>query len=55
MQKALSDPPWLPLLNAMHRDWRDSEILKDHNPDPIIEARLREAGKWPIGKDTTRH
>lgn len=40
-------PAWLPLLNALQRDWREAEILKDKNPDPVIEKKLREAGIWP--------
>jgi len=44
------DPPWLSLLNALHKDWRDAEILKGHNPDPEIEIELFKAGKWPPGR-----
>ena len=44
------NPPWFPLLNAMQRDWRDREILRDRNPDPSIEKQLREIGKWPVRK-----
>lgn len=54
MEKHVSIPPWLPLLNALQKDWWESEILKDHNPDPIIEAYLRQAGKWPADRET-RH
>jgi hypothetical protein len=43
------DPPWLPLLNAIHLEWRDAEILQGHDPDPEIERWLCEVGKWPIG------
>jgi len=54
MEKPTQTPPWLPLLNALHRDWRTTEILKGHDPDPVIEAKLRETGKWPNGQET-RH
>ena len=52
MEKLTQTPPWLPMLNALHLEWRINEILKGHDPDPEIEARLREAGKWPINHDT---
>lgn len=52
METLIADPPWLAFLNAIQRDWRESEILKGNNPDPLIEARLRESGKWPTGFDT---
>jgi hypothetical protein len=52
MEKRVTRPPWLPLLNALHMEWRVSEIMKGHDPDPVIEARLRDAGKWPIGQQT---
>jgi hypothetical protein len=48
MQAMTGDPAWLPLLNAIQKDWRDHEILKGHDPDPLIEERLRETGKWPM-------
>ena len=44
------NPPWLPLLNAMQRDWRDREVLRDRDPDPSIEKQLREIGQWPMRK-----
>jgi hypothetical protein len=54
MEKLTQTPPWLPILNALHLEWRMSEILKGNDPDPVIEAKLREAGKWPIDQET-RH
>jgi hypothetical protein len=41
------DPPWLDLLNALQSEWRVAEILKDRNPDPYLEGRLRAMGVWP--------
>lgn len=41
------DPPWLPLLDPINREWRAAQILKGRNPDPYIEKQLREAGVWP--------
>lgn len=41
-----SPPPWLHLLSAAQRAWRESQILKGRNPDPYIEDRLRESGAW---------
>ena len=41
------NPPWLHLLNALQKDWRTSQILKDHNPDPDLEKQLRAKGVWP--------
>ena len=52
MEKLTHTPPWLPLLNALHLEWRERELLKGNDPDPVIEARLREAGKWPKGRET---
>ena len=52
MEKRIAEPAWLPLLNALQQDWRVSEILKGHDPDPLIEARLRDTGKWPVLPDT---
>jgi len=43
----LKNPPWLHLLNALHLNWRDTEVLKGNDPDPYLEQELREAGKWP--------
>jgi hypothetical protein len=43
----IQNPPWLPLLNALHQSWRDSEILKGNDPDPYLEEQLRAAGRWP--------
>jgi len=40
-------PPWLHLLTQLDRGWREKELGKGRNPDPYIEAQLREAGKWP--------
>jgi hypothetical protein len=40
-------PPWLYLLNALEKDWRMAEILKDHDPDPGLEKQLRIKGLWP--------
>jgi hypothetical protein len=47
MEKAVPTPPWLYLLNALHKDWREGEILRGRNPDPHIEKYLSEAGRWP--------
>jgi len=41
------NPPWLHLLNALQREWRTSQILRDLNPDPDLEKHLREKGVWP--------
>lgn len=54
MEKLFADPPWLPVLNALQQEWRVNEILKGHDPDPLIEARLRDIGKWPV-LPNTRH
>lgn len=55
MEEHLQSPPaWLPLLNSLHRDWREAEILKGRNPDPYIEQQLRQTGKWPAGEQS-RH
>ena len=40
-------PPWLYLLAAPWRAWRESQIMKGRNPDTYIEEQLVEAGKWP--------
>ena len=42
-----SAPPWLSLLNALHREWRESQIQRGGDPDAYIEKNLREAGRWP--------
>lgn len=44
-------PPWLYLLNALQKDWRTAELLKDRNPDPLLERQLRERGDWPPQPD----
>jgi len=41
------NPPWLNLLNALQIEWRTSQILKDQNPDPVLEKHLRDKGVWP--------
>ena len=45
------NPPWLHLLNALQKDWRTSQILKDHNPDPDLERQLRAKGLRPPPAD----
>ena len=45
------NPPWLHLLNALQKDWRTTQILKDHNPDPDLERQLRAKGVWPPPPD----
>jgi hypothetical protein len=44
--KPRPSPPWLNLLNAMEKEWRESEIEHGRNPDPYIEELLRQAHKW---------
>ena len=44
------NPPWLHLLNALQVEWRTSQILKDENPDPVLEKHLRDKGLWPPPK-----
>ena len=51
-EHTLPNPPWLPLLNALHKEWREAEILKGRNPDPEIELHLFKVGKWPPGSKT---
>lgn len=46
-----NNPAWLYLLNALERDWRTAELLKDRNPDPLIEKHLRYKGVWPEPPD----
>ncbi len=48
-------PPWLDLLNALQKEWRESEIQFGRNPDTAIEAVLREAGKWPLPGQASHH
>jgi hypothetical protein len=55
MQQLLSIPPWLALLNAMQREWRESEIQLGRDPDGYIETVLRESGKWPLPGQASRH
>ena len=55
MKKHLPAPPWLHLLNALHKDWRESEIELGRDPDPVIERLLHEAGKWPQAPRTAAH
>ena len=45
------NPPWLYLLNAMQKEWRTAQILKDRNPDPELEKHLRTKGVWPPPPD----
>jgi hypothetical protein len=47
MEKALPTPPWLYLLNALQKDWREAEISKGRNPDLHIAKQLHEEGRWP--------
>ena len=42
-----STPPWLYLLNALQKDWRTGELLKDRDPDAYLEQQLRRNGAWP--------
>jgi len=55
MQQLLSPPPWLALLNALQKEWRESEIQLGRNPDGTIEAVLRDAGKWPLPGQASHH
>lgn len=48
-------PPWLDLLNALQKEWRESEIQFGRNPDTAIEAVLRETGKWPLPGQASHH
>ena len=48
MRQLLSTPPWFGLLNALQKEWRETEIESGRNPDPYIERLLRETGKWPM-------
>ena len=45
------NPPWLHLLNALQKEWRTGELLKDRNPDPFLEDQLRAQGAWPPPPD----
>ena len=45
------NPPWLHLLNALQKEWRMAQILKDHDPDPELEKHLRAKGAWPPPPD----
>ena len=45
------NPPWLHLLDALQRGWREKEIGRGRDPDPYIEEKLREAGVWPPASD----
>lgn len=47
-------PPWLHLLNALEKEWRTAEILKDRDPDAFLEKHLRATGAWPDGQQRTR-
>ncbi len=55
MQQLLSIPPWLDLLNALQKEWRDYEIQFGRNPDGYIERLLRETGKWPLPGQASKH
>lgn len=46
----LPSAPWTHLLNPMQRAWREDQFVKGRNPDPHIEAQLREGGLWPEKK-----
>ena len=48
--EAMPDPPWLHLLDAANRAWREDQFMKGRNPDSFIESKLRDAGKWPPPK-----
>ncbi|HWU55499.1 MAG TPA: hypothetical protein VN175_08350 [Rhizomicrobium sp.] len=45
-QTAVPTPPWLDLLNALQKEWREFEIEHGRDPDPCIEKSLSEAGRW---------
>jgi hypothetical protein len=47
MEACLTCPPWYHLLNALQKEWRESEIEKGGDPDPYIERLLWQAEKWP--------
>ncbi|NEU14741.1 hypothetical protein G3T14_21930 [Methylobacterium sp. BTF04] len=50
-------PPWLHLLSALQRDWREKQILKGRNPDAYIQSQLVEAGRWlpnPTREDVSK-
>jgi hypothetical protein len=51
----LSSPPWLDLLNALQKEWRESEIQLGRDPDSYIENVLREAGRWPLPGQASHH
>jgi hypothetical protein len=55
VMQQLSSPPWLELLNALQKEWRESEIELGRDPDGYIESVLREAGKWPLPGQASRH
>jgi hypothetical protein len=44
---ASRQPPWIHLLDALQRGWREKEIGRGRDPDPHIERELRKAGVWP--------
>jgi hypothetical protein len=51
-----ASPPWLDLLNALQKDWRESEIHLGRDPDDTIEAALRDTGRWPLpGQASHQH
>jgi len=45
-------PAWHHLLNAMQKEWRESEIEKGNDPDSYIERVLWQAEKWPRVRKT---
>ena len=55
MQQLLSAPPWLDLLNALQKEWREAEIQFGRDPDSTIETVLRESGKWPLPGQASKH
>ena len=40
-------PPWLHLIDAPNRAWREKQIAMGRDPDPYMEQQLKKAGVWP--------
>jgi len=47
METKFPPAPWLYLLEPDWQAWREWQYIKGNNPDPGLDIRLGQIGKWP--------